>query len=165
MITQDARGRCQGIWSSQLPARGPKGCYLSPKGGRRGPRTKHMLKHTCHPSTPSPTAEEGNKYTQTLSTIKCTGEDPTGEFPPPITDRGQSNVIYIQCSQYLMQGWENLGGEGVAVSAHLAQGSFMLNRWGATLIPTSSKTEQARRDLQTPSWHQARGKTVLCRVP
>lgn len=56
-------------------------------------------------------------------------------------------------------------GEGVAVSAHLAQGSFMLNRWGATLIPTSSKTEQARRDLQTPSWHQARGKTVLSRVP
>lgn len=86
MITQDARGRCQGIWSSQLPARGPKGFYLSPKGDRRGPRTKHMLKLTCHTPTLSPTAEEGNKYTQTLSTLRCTGEGPTGEFPPPITD-------------------------------------------------------------------------------
>lgn len=50
-----------------------------------------------------------------------------------------------------------LGGTGVPVSAQPAWGSgmggggsFMLNRGGATLIPTSSKTEQARRDLRRP---------------
>lgn len=84
MITQDARGRCQGVWSSQPPARGPKGFHLGPKGDRWGPRTKHMLKHTCRPPTPSPTAGEGNKYTQ--SSPRCTGEEPAGEFFPLFTD-------------------------------------------------------------------------------
>lgn len=53
-------------------------------------------------------------------------------------------------------------GEGVAVSAHLAWGSFMLNRGGATLIPTSSKTGQERPPgpFLAPSYE----KTVLGRA-
>lgn len=164
MITQDARGRCQGVWGSQPPARGPKGFHLGPKGGRQGPRTKHMLKHTCHRPTPSPTSGEGNKYTQTWSTPKCTHEGPEGVSSSH--HRLRSKKCHLHTT--LRVPYAGLGargqGRGWLSVPHLVRDSFMLNRGGATLIPTSSKTEQARRDRQAPSWPQAKGNTVLCWV-
>lgn len=144
MVTQDAKGRCQGVWSSQPPGRGPKGFHLGPKGDRWGPRTKHMLKHTCHPQ---PLPQLLGREINTLSLCPLPGAQMRGQqvsfFLSSQIEIPEVPSTYNVSSPSHRAG-RTWAGEGVAVSAHPAWGSFMLNRGGATLIPTSSKTGQER---------------------
>ena len=87
---------CGRDWAKRL--------HLSPKGGRRGPRTKHMLKHTCNLQPPPPLLGRKINTSDSVPLPRFTGEGSAGEFSPPVTDSGQRSVVYVQCPQSLIQG-------------------------------------------------------------
>lgn len=63
MITQEARRggdrRDAGGLELVAPSWGAKRVPSQPKGRKKGPRTKHMLKHSCQPPKPLPTCWGG----------------------------------------------------------------------------------------------------------
>lgn len=63
-------GGWQGMWGSRSPKLGEEGFHPNPKESRKGPRTKHMRKHTCKLLTPYPAAREEKKSPPIGSTLQ-----------------------------------------------------------------------------------------------
>lgn len=110
MVTQDARGRCRESGAHGPRLGGPKGSMSAQREVGGGPQNQTHAKPYLPPSNPSQLPGRKINTLTLCPAPRCTGEGPAGEFsPPPTTDRGQRNAIYIQCSQSLAGHWENPG--------------------------------------------------------